>query len=1145
VVKPIGEFVSDLRNKDIKLSLKGDRVGCNAPPGVLTDGLKAELAARKEEIKSFLSQAVEAARNQPKASTSILRIDRDGELPVSFQQQRLWFLDQFTPQSAGYNISGALKLSGPLNSDALERGLQAILSRHEVLRTNFLNIDGKPKLQVHSADGWKMHVIDLRNSPAAQRSDEVQRLAREEAERPFDLTRGLLLRATLLVFDRNEHFLLLTMHHIASDGWSLGVFVRELSQLYPVFCAGQLSPLPELPIQYVDYAAWHRKWLDGGVLAAQLPYWKTQLGGALPILELPSDRPRPSVQSFAGATSAIEISKELTDKLKELSRNVDATLFMILLAAFKTLLYRYGVGEDIIVGSAAANRNGTELDNLIGFFVNNLVLRTDFSGDPTPRTVIGRIREVSLNAFEHQDVPFHHLVEAIHPQRDLNHSPLFQIMFNMQDFITTSFQIADIRAEALEIDIGTTRYDLNVEGLEHNGGLKFHFGFSTDLFDKSTIRRMQDHFRILLEGFVAQPDVPISELPMLTAGEQHMFLKEWNQTSAPYPTDKCVHQLFEEQVVRRPEAVAVVFEGHKLTYRELNDQANSLARYLNKLGVVPDSLVGVWMERSLDIVVSLIAVLKAGAAYVPLDPSFPRDRLEFMVQDSQLGVLLTQEKLASNVPLQGNARVVRIDSDWAEIARESSDNFPSSAKPENLAYVIYTSGSTGKPKGVQIEHRSVVNFLKAIHNVPGLSESDKLLSVTTLSFDIAGLEIYGPLTIGGHVILASRAAALDGVSLASLLEESQATVMQATPATWRLLLESGWRGLPGLRIFCGGEALPRDLANKLLETGAEVWNLYGPTETTIWSTVAKVEPGDAHPNIGRPIANTFVYVLDARGNPVPISVPGEIYIGGDGLARGYLNRRELTAERFVPDPFRKQPGARMYRTGDIGRFQSDGTIQCLGRVDHQVKIRGFRIELGEIEMALAKAPGISQAVVVARPDGSGEQRLVAYVIAQPGSQADAAMLRTQLSMQLPEYMVPSVFVPLDAFPLTPNGKVDRKALPSPDGQQLAISTNYVSPASNKECVIAEVWQEVLKVEKVGLNDNFFDLGGHSLLLVQVQSRLRKRLNRDIMLIDLFQRPTVGSLAEFLENDSGNSPTFANVKERVRKQREALDEIVNV
>ncbi len=1078
-------------------------------------------------------------------STSIPRVDRNDELPVSFQQQRLWFLDQFAPQSAGYNISGALKLTGALNRDALKRSLQAILTRHEVLRTTFLNVDGKPKLVLRSADDWNMHVVDLRSFPATQRSEEVQRLAREEEGRPFDLSRGVLLRATLLVLDKQEHVLLLTMHHIASDGWSLGVFVHELSQLYPAFCSGRPMPLPELPIQYVDYAAWHRKWLNGGVLASQLPYWKTRLGGTLPILELPADRPRPTVQSQAGALSTLKISRELTDKLKAFSRNVEATLFMTLLSAFKALLYRYAVGEDIIVGSASANRNGTELDDLIGFFVNNLVLRTDLSGNPTPRTLIGRVRDVALNAYEHQDVPFDHLVEALHPQRDLNHSPLFQVMFNLQNFPMTSIQLVDLHVTALEIGIGTSRYDLSVEAVEDNGALKFHFGFCTALFDKSTILRMQEHLRILLEAFVAQPDVPISELPMLTAAEQHMLLKEWNQTSAGYPTDKCIHQLFEEQVSRIPEAAAVVFEGHTLTYRELNLRANSLARYLKRLGVIPDSLVGVWMERSLDTIVSLLAVLKAGAGYVPLDPSFPRDRLEFMVEDSQLVVLLTQEKLASNFPLQTSARVVCVDSDWPEIARESTDDFLSGAKSKNLAYVIYTSGSTGKPKGVQIEHRAVVNFLKSMHNVPGLTERDKFLSVTTLSFDIAGLEIYGPLTIGGQVILASRATALDGVSLRALLEESQATVMQATPATWRLLLETGWRGLPGLRIFCGGEALPRELANKLLETGAEVWNLYGPTETTIWSTAAKVEPGNDHPNIGRPIANTYVYLLDGRGRPVPISVPGEIYIGGDGLARGYLNRPELTQERFVSDPFRNQPGARMYRTGDMGRFRPDGTIQCLGRVDHQVKIRGFRIELGEIEAALGKVPGISQAVVVARQDGSGEHRLVAYVIAQLGSHADAGMLRSHLAMHLPEYMVPSIFVSLESFPLTPNGKVDRKALPSPDGQQLAVSTNYISPVTNKELVIAEVWQEVLKVEKVGLNDNFFDLGGHSLLLVQVQSRLRKRLNRDIMLIDLFQRPTVGSLAELLENENSSHPAFANVKERVRKQKEALDEMKTV
>ncbi|MFZ0634350.1 MAG: amino acid adenylation domain-containing protein [Candidatus Acidiferrales bacterium] len=1135
-MKTIGEFLSRLRTLDIRLTLDGERLNVNAAPGVLTPSLKSELASRKEEIKVFLRKAVEAARA---GVTGIPRVDRSPDLPVSFCQQRLWFLDQMEPGNAAYNIAGALRLTGKLNSEALEHSISEIIRRHEGLRMRFVNVDGTPRSVIDPAGQWRLARTDLSYLAPSEREADVLHRATVAAQQPFDLARGPLIRASLLRLDETSHVLLLAMHHIVSDGWSLGVFIREFGELYAAYVTGENPILPALPIQYADFAQWQRQWLAKGVLDAQLPYWKEQLGGSLPVLQLPTDRPRPKIQSLRGSRLVRIFPKSLADELKALSRKENVTLFMLLLAAFQVLLHRYTGEEDILVGSPTANRSRAEIENLIGFFVNTLVLRTDLSGNPTVHELLARVREVALKAYAHQDVPFDVLVEVLRPRRELDHSPLFQVLFVLQNLPFTELALPDLVLRPIDIEPETARFDVAVDIVDRPEGLKIYFEYNSELFNLSTAQRMVDHLRILLEGFVARPGARISDLSMLTETEQRQLVEDWNRTEADYPREKCVQELFEEQANLAPDTTAVVFGGARLSYRELNEKANRLARHLKRHGVGPDSLVGVWVERSLEMVVALLGVLKAGAAYVPLDPSFPKERLEFMVNDSQLSVILTQGRLAVNIPEKAATHVVRLDADWEKIASEAGTNLPASAKPQNLAYVIYTSGSTGKPKGVQLEHSSVVNFLKSMQKEPGLSARDRLVSVTTLSFDIAGLEIYGPLTVGAQVILASRATALDGMQLAALLEDSQATVMQATPATWRLLLEAGWRGLPGLRIFCGGEALPRELADKLLAAGAEVWNLYGPTETTIWSTVARVESGDAYPSIGRPIANTSVYLLDAQRKPVPVGVPGEIYIGGDGLARGYLNRPELTAEKFVPDPFRDQPGARMYRTGDLGRYLLDGTIQCLGRVDHQVKIRGFRIELGEIETLLVKAPGVSQSVVAAREDGSGAQRLIAYVIAQPGSQPDPGALRAFLAQQLPEYMVPSIFMTLESFPLTPNGKVDRKALPTPDGQRLIGSTTYVSPGTETERSLAEVWQEVLKVGKVGLHDNFFDLGGHSLLVVQVQSRLRKRLNREVTLVDLFQRPTVGSLAEFLDSHDDAAASFANVRERAEKQREAL------
>jgi amino acid adenylation domain-containing protein len=935
-----------------------------------------------------LAETVEVAcRADGPPPPRVRRVPREGPLPLSFSQQRLWFLDRFEPGSPFYNIPSAVRLTGELDVAALERSLREIVRRHETLRTTFREAGGEPAQVIDPDLSLELPVVDLGGLPAAEREAEALRLAREEAQRPFDMARGPLLRATLLKLAPQEHVVLLVMHHVVSDGWSMGVFYRELAALYQGFAGGGPAPLPELPVQYADYAAWQRDWLRGEVLERQLAYWKERLAGAPAALEMPTDRPRPPVQTVRGATEPFLISGPLLARLKALCQREGCTLYMALLAAFQTLLHRYSGQEDVCVGSPVAGRTRPELEGLIGFFVNTLVLRGDLSGDPTFRELLGRAREVCLGAYAHQDLPFELLVEALQPQRDLSRTPLFQVMFILQNTPLPSLDLPGLSLSPLEADSGTAKFDLLLALAETEQGLAGNLEYNTDLFEAATARRLLGHFRNLLEAAVADPARRLSELPLLTEAERRQVLGEWSWTEAVRPEAQTVHRLFELQAEQTPEAVALVFEGEQLTYRELNARANRLAHSLRDLGVGPEVLVGICLERSADMVVALLAVLKAGGAYVPLDPAYPQERLAFMLTDAGVPLVLTQESLAAGFSGHG-AWPVCVDTDAGAIARQSDDNLPPLAGAEHLAYVIYTSGSTGRPKGVQITHGSLVNFLTSMRRRPGLGARDTLLAVTTLSFDIAALEIFLPLSVGARVEVVGREVAQDGARLAKSLAVSGATVMQATPATWRLLLEAGWLCGPGLKILCGGEPLTPELAQQLLARGASVWNLYGPTETTVWSTVHQVDGRDGPVPIGRPIANTRVHVVDARGQPVPPGVAGELLIGGAGLARDYRGRPELTAEKFIPDPFSGRPGARLYRTGDLARWLPGGELECLGRVDHQVKIRGFRIEPGEIETALGRHPAVRQAAVIAREDTPGDRRLVAYVVPDP--QGDGA-----------------------------------------------------------------------------------------------------------------------------------------------------------
>ena len=787
---------------------------------------------------------------------------------------------------------------------------------------------------------------------------------------------------------------------------------------------------------------------------------------------------------------------------------------MTLLAAFKTLLYRYSGQEDMVVGSPIANRNRIEIEELIGFFVNTLVLRTDLSDDPSFRELLGRVRNVALEAYDNHDLPFEKLVNELSPERNLSHNPLFQVMFILQNAPRNELRLPGLTITPLATKSNTAKFDLTLSLIETERGLTGRLEYNTDLFDEATIVRMSKHFQTLLEGIVADPQQRLSDLPVLTEAERYRMLVEWNNTWADYPQDNCIHQLFEAQVERTPNALAVTFESQQMTYRELDTRANQLAHYLQSLGIKPEALVGICVERSLDMIMGLLGILKAGGAYVPLDPSYPKKRLAFMLEDAGISVLLTQEQLVAEFS-DYEVKTTCLDSDWADISREARDIPVSKVTAENLAYVIYTSGSTGRPKGVQIEHRSLLNFLHSMRQRPGLTDEDVLLSVTTLSFDIAALELFLPLIVGARLVIASRAVATDGRQLSEQLVANEVTVMQATPATWRLLVEAGWRGSEKLRILCGGEALPRELANQLRERGACLWNLYGPTETTIWSIVARIENDEGPMTLGSPICNTQIYVLDAHLQPVPIGVPGELHIGGDGLSRGYLYRSDLTAEKFVTNPFSDESGSCLYKTGDLVRYLPHGSIEFLGRMDYQVKIRGFRIELGEIEACLGQHPAVQQAVVTARGDEFSYIDLAAYIVTSMERPPTVSELRSFLKQKLPDYMLPSVFVILDALPLTPNGKVDRRALPTPDTVRPELEGTLIEPRDNLELQLAKIWEDVLDIQPIGVTDNFFDLGGHSLLAIRLFAQIQKRMGNDLPLATLFQAPTVEQLADIL------------------------------
>ncbi|RKG94303.1 non-ribosomal peptide synthetase, partial [Corallococcus carmarthensis] len=1050
-------------------------------------------------LEAFALRMQESTRSKAKA---LVRTAGDALRPLSFAQQRLWFIDQLDPGSPLYNIPVAVRLDGTLRQDVLEKALREISRRHEALRTTFAQEQDQAIQVVHVEVEVPLELVDLQDFTSSQREVEVRRRVEQEVLKPFNLKTGPLIRALLVKLGAQEHVLALTMHHIVSDAWSLGVLVREVSALYAAFAEGHPSPLQALPVQYADYALWQQQTLRGEVLQREVEHWKQKLAGAPPVLELPTDRPRPAVRGEAGGVERFLWPRELEQSLRALGQREGASLYMVLLAGWQVLMARYSGQTDISVGSPIAGRARADVEGLIGFFVNTLVLRAQVDGEQSFRALLTQVRETVLSAYEHQDVPFEKLVEALQPERSLSHTPLFQTLLTLQNVPMEETRLAGLVLKPMDIEGRTSKFDVSLYFTEMPQGLRGMVEYSTDLFDAGTVQRMVEHLRVLLEGVVAKPEAAVGRLPLLTEVERQQVLVTWNQTQAEYARDATIPQLFEAQAKRTPDAVAVVSGKQRLTYREVEARANQLAHRLRKLGVGPESRVGLCVERTADVVVGTLGILKAGGAYVPLDPSYPKERLGWLLEDAQGPALVAHSHLLESLPAF-TARAVCLDTD-TKLATEPEEAPETALRPENVAYLIYTSGSTGRPKGVAVTHRNAVAFLSWATETFEEEETKAVLAATSLNFDLSVFELFAPLVRGGSVVVVRNA-----LHLAEEKPDAEVTLINTVPSAMAQLVRLN-AVPPSVRVLSlAGEALPETLAKDVygIPTVRKLYNLYGPSEDTTYSTWSLVGREEV-PNIGRPLTNTRAYVLDKYLQPVPVGVAGELFLAGEGQARGYLLRPELTAEKFLPEEY-GPAGSRMYRTGDRVRYRADGVLEYLGRVDFQVKVRGFRIELGEVESALRQQESVKEVVVVAKGEGA-EKRLVAYVAPKAGATLEAEALKASLRQRLPEYMVPGAVVVLEALPLNSNGKVDRKALPEPEAP--TAGNTYEAPRTETEAKLAAIWAEVLRVPRVGVKDNFFTLGGHSLLAMQVASRVRAELETEVPLRVLFEATTVEALA---------------------------------
>jgi len=1065
--------------------------------------------------------------------------------PTSFAQQRLWFLDQFEPDSPFYNIPTAVRIKGDLNIPALQDTIDEIVYRHESLRTTFATENGEPVQVIHPNMTCPLELVDLSALSADRREAEAMRLANNEARTPFSLKNGPLFRSRLVILREGEYIMLVTMHHIISDGWSIGVFMREVSIIYQAFCNNEGSPLPDLEIQYADFSDWQRKWLKGEVLENQLAYWKEKLQ-AVPILELPTDKPRPAIQSARGANYSTILPKSLSTELKQFCRHQGITPFMGLLSAFYILLYRYAGQEDIAVGTPVANRTQAQTEALIGFFINTLVLRTNLYGNPTVKEFVQRVRRVSIEGQAHQDLPFEMLVEAVQPERSMSHSPLFQVMFILQNATGGGEQetqnTAGITMEQIEVDAGTSTFDITVSIAEQNKGLHTSVEYCTDLFEPETIERFVNQFRSVLTAMIARPDAHISDLEILSAAERQLILKDWNSTGTAFDGPFLMPRLFEIQAEKNPQAIAVVVPDNtrtswpRIRYGDLNRRANQLARALHAQGIGPETAVGISLEKSLDLIVAVLGVLKAGAGYVPMDPGYPEDRLAYMMEDSQTPLILTHSSLLSRLP-QTKVRLFCLDREEETLKEWEEDNPGFRIEPQNMAYMIYTSGTTGKAKGVIVSHQSWVNSFFAWREAYELNDRCRShLQMANFSFDVFAGDTIRALASGGKLTLIPRETLLSAEGLYTQMILEKITIAEFVPAVLRNLtayLDDIGKDLSFMRcLIAGSDAWYVGEYLQFLDYGGadtRLINSFGLTEAAIDTTFFEASnldlPKDRLVPIGRPFANMQVYILDAHLQPVPIGVAGEIFVGGAGVARGYHQRPGLTAEKFIPDPFCEISGGRLYRTGDKGKYLPNGNIEFMGRLDHQVKLRGFRIEMGEIESNLTAHPQIEQAAVIVREDTPGDKRLVAYFTLCTQEAPDRSDLRGFLLEKLPDYMIPNAFIALEKIPLTPNGKVDRKTLPQPDENDYGAQDAFVAPRNANEEKMTSIWADVLGLEQVGALSNFFDLGGHSLLATQLISRVRESFDVELPLRYIFEYPTVAELTEQAEIAALGSPTL--------------------
>jgi amino acid adenylation domain-containing protein len=1099
------ELYAELTRRGVILWADRERLRYRAAPGTMDESLRAQLVANKETIYRLLRNGVSG----------------EASYPLSHGQRALWFLYKLDPQSAAYNTVLVARVHSAVEVAALGRAFAALAERHQVLRSTYAQGELGPMQHVHDGNGFSLAEID----GSRWSEKRLQQWLGDEARRPFNLEQGPVWRATLVRQSGEQGVLQLVVHHIAIDVMSYMVLIDELRELYPAARLGIVSRLAPPEAQYSDYMLWQAEFLSSAEGERLWNFWREQLAGKLPVIELPTDRPRPPLQTYRGASHPFVFDQKLIASLRTLADSERATLHMALLAAFAAVLHRYTGQEEMMIGSPTTGRTDAKFARVVGLFANLVALRLKVPGGADFRTLLKQVRQAVIEAQAHQGYPFSLLVERLQLQRDPSRTPLFQITFTLDrsNWFERTGSGGEVGGQG--VDVGGLQlvpmaaseqegqFDLALQIIERTDSFSAYLKYNTDLFDAVTIERMAGHYMQLLAGAVAEPGKAVWALPVLTEAEKTRLSVEWNRTETEALRSQLVHELLERQTERTPERTAVAFENQTLSYAELNRRANQLASHLRTLGVGPETLVGISVERSVEMLVAVLGVLKAGGAYVPLDPSHPPERLAMVLEDAKAKVLLTQEHLLARLPAH-QAQVVCLDLQQETIAQAPAANLNLELKPENLAYVMYTSGSTGRPKGVQIPHAAVVNLLDSMSAEPGLNEDDVLLAVTNLSFDIAGLELFLPLSVGAKVVIANSETCVNGPRLMQLLAETKTTVMQATPVTWRLLLGSGWPGTPGLKILCGGEAFPRDLAEALLSKSAEVWNMYGPTETTIWSTVSQVSSGKGSVPIGRPIANTEVFILDPHQQLVPIGVWGELHIGGRGLARGYLNRPELTSERFIPNPF--APEARLYKTGDLARYLSDGTIEFQGRMDDQIKLRGFRIELGEIETALAAHPAVRHQAVAVRTDG-GEGRLVAYVVLE-GEESILTELPGFLRTKLPAYMVPTVFVPMKALPVTPNGKIDRRSLPAPAPTRPELAAAFAPPRNPLEQLLAQTYASVLGLDRVGIHDNFFELGGASLSSLEITAKLNEA-GIPIPPESIFEYQTIAELAAVIESMS--------------------------